>query len=397
MISESDFRAQIRDMLSAYDEKDFERWEQERHLPRAVPAALGAAGLFRRRWEHGPEGGLPRLVAMCQELCQASSGLALATMGHSEIFIGALHWLAGGPRQLGLLEEALDGRAIGCFGATEEQSGSNLVNVQTTAVAEDGGWRLTGRKRFISNVGRADYMVVLARMDSPSHVADLSLFLLPLDHPGVSVDGFFETMGLHACDVGQVTFDAKLPADALLGNRGIGLLYATHLLQFERLAICAQLIGTADVALRLAVAYARRRSLGEQRVMDKQAVRHRLAACRAELWNLESRLEHLVAGAQRDRRMPAHEISALKLTAGESVCRIIDTTMQILGARGYTRNFPLERLWRDARLSRLGGGTDEVLSDMVASGLDRHDPHFDDLVSRLRTSDLPHITVMDGN
>lgn len=87
--------------------------------------------------------------------------------------------------------------------------------------------------------------------------------------------------------------------------------------------------------------------------------------------------------------MPAHEISALKLTAGDITGRIIDTALQIFGARGYSTNFPVERLWRDARLSRLGGGTDEVLADLVASGLDRRDPVSDELLSRLEALDVP--------
>ncbi|MEU9333227.1 acyl-CoA dehydrogenase family protein [Streptomyces sp. NPDC048290] len=384
------YRAEVSKVLSSFGEDTFALWEREGHTPREAPAALGGAGLFRRRWEDGAEGGLPRLVAMCQEICRVSGGLALVAMGHSEIFIGALRWLGETPSQFSLLEDALDGRVIGCFGATEPQGGSNLRGVRTTAIAEDGGWRLKGTKRYISNVGRADYVLVLAKPEKPEHVSDLSLFLLPLDHPGVSIDGFFDTVGMHGCDVGQITFDVMLPHDALLGRPGIGLLYATHLLQFERLAICAQLTAAADTALRLAVAYARRRTLGDQRILDKQAIRHNLASCRAELWNLESRLSELVSLAQRNGKMPAHEISALKLTAGESTGRIIDTCMQFFGARGYSKNFPLERLWRDTRLARLGGGTDEVLSDLVASGLDRHDPEADDLIARLEALDAPH-------
>lgn len=388
-IDQDVYRAEVSKVLSSFGEDAFALWEREGHTPREAPAALGGAGLFRHRWEDGAEGGLPRLVAMCQEICRVSGGLALVAMGHSEIFIGALRWLGETPSQLSLLEDALDGRVIGCFGATEPQGGSNLRGVRTTAIAEDGGWRLKGTKRYISNVGRADYVLVLAKPEKPEHVSDLSLFVLPLDHPGVSIDGFFDTVGIHGCDVGQITFDVTLPYDALLGQPGIGLLYATHLLQFERLAICAQLTAAADTALRLAVAYARHRTVGDQRILDKQAIRHKLASCRAELWNLESRLSELVSLAQRNGKMPSHEISALKLTAGESTGRIIDTCMQIFGARGYSKNYPLERLWRDTRLARLGGGTDEVLSDLVASGLDRRDPETDALLARLEALDAP--------
>ncbi|WP_165978421.1 acyl-CoA dehydrogenase family protein [Actinomadura darangshiensis] len=382
------FQVEVRGALAAFT-GDFARWELERHIPKSVPAALGRAGLFRRRWEPGAEGGLRRLVTMCQEICRESSGLALVAMGHSEIFVGGLHWLAATPYQLELLENALDGAVVGCFGATEPHGGSSLGDLRTAAVRVPDGWRLTGCKRYISNVGRADYILVLARAEDAAHPGDLSLFLLPLDHPGVTVDGFFDTAGLRSCDAGQVTFDATLPDDALLGKAGLGLLYATHLLHFERLGICAQLITAADTALRLAAAYTRQRTTGGRRVMDRQSVRHRLARARAELWNLETRLAHLVGIAEREGRMPGHEIAALKLTAGESTGAIVDTALQLFGARGYTAAFPLERIWRDARLARLGGGTDEVMSDLVAARVDRADPYYDDLVTALSLNDQP--------
>ncbi|MFR9788507.1 acyl-CoA dehydrogenase family protein [Streptomyces sp. MB22_4] len=388
-----EFRNQLEDALAGFDAEDFERWEREGRTPRELPAALGRAGVFRQRWKNGAEQGLPRLVTMSQTLYRLSSGAAVVAMGQSEMFIGALRWLAETPYQLSLLEKALDGRTIGCFGATEPHGGSNLRGLRTTAYADPDGWRLRGCKRYISNVSQADYILVLARPENPAHVSDLSLFLVPLDHPGVSFDGVFDTVGLRSCDAGQVTFDVKLPPDALLGKAGIGLLYATHLLQFERLAICAQLAEAAEHALRLSVAYARRRTTGDSRIMDKQAIRHRLALCRAELWNVQGRLRELVAMAERDRRMPAHEISALKLTTGDITCRIVDTALQIFGARGYTQNFPVERLWRDVRLSRLGGGTDEVLADLVASGLDRRDPTTDSLLTDLEHLDVPRFVT----
>jgi alkylation response protein AidB-like acyl-CoA dehydrogenase len=383
------FRGRVRDAIGTFDADDLAAWEESGHLPAEPITELARRGIFRERWAPGAERGLPYLIAMSEETVTRSSGLALAAMGHSEMFIGALTWLSRSVSQFALLEDALDGTAVGCFAATEPHGGSSLAAIRTTATPAGCGWRLRGCKRYISNVGAASHVLVLARPGETEEAGDLGLFVVPLDGPGVRLDGFFDTVGVHDCDVGQITIDTELPADALLGNAGLGLLYASHLLQFERISICAQLLTGARMALRLAVAYARYRTVGDSRVMDRQVIRHRLAGCQAELWNLQSRLRELTGRAQEQASMPAHEIAALKLAAGESVGRIVDTCMQIFGARGCSLNFPLERIWRDCRMARLGGGADEVLADLVASGLDRHDREFDDLLASYLSADLP--------
>jgi alkylation response protein AidB-like acyl-CoA dehydrogenase len=388
-MDDDEYRLRVRDALGAFTAGTVASWEESGHLPRGAVAELARRGVFRERWEHGAEHGLPFLVAYSQETCRHSSGLALAAMGHSEMFIGALMWLASSAVQLALLEEALDGGAVGCFAATEAHGGSDLAGIRTTATAVPGGWRVQGCKRYVSNLGGASHVLVLARPDTATRPGDLGLFIVPLDDPGVTVDGFFDAVGIPACDVGQVSLDVRLPSDALLGNPGLGLLYATHLLHFERFSICAQLLASAQTALRLAVAYARQRTVGGARVLDRQVIRHRLAGCQAELWNLEGRLHELTLRTRREAGVPAREIAAFKLTAGESAGRIVDTCMQVFGARGCVGALPIERIWRDSRLARLGGGTDEVLADLVASGLDRQDPEAEAQLAGYLARDLP--------
>jgi alkylation response protein AidB-like acyl-CoA dehydrogenase len=305
------------------------------------------------------------------------------------MFTGALTWLASSAAQLALLEDALDGRVVGCFAATEPQGGSDLAGIRATATAVAGGWRLRGCKRYVSNIGGASHVLVLARTATAAHAADLSLFIVPLSNPGVAIDGFFHAVGIPACDVGQVSFDTDLPAEGLLGQAGLGLPYVSHLLGYERISICAQLLTAAEVALRLAVAYARWRTTGGARILDRQVIRHRLAGCQAELWNLQARLDELTVRAQRLHAMPAREIAAFKLTVGESVGRIVDACMQVFGARGAISTFPLERIWRDTRLARLGGGADEVLADLVASGMDRPDPEAEQVLHGYLSGDSP--------
>jgi acyl-ACP dehydrogenase len=381
-----DFRQRLRSTLGAYDEGTLASWEISGHVPREVITGLAQASVFRERWSPGAERGLPYLIALSEEASRRSSGLAVAVMGHSEMFIGSLAWLGQPTAQRALLADALAGQAVGCFSATEQQGGSSLADIRTSAAASPGGWRLRGSKRYVSNVGQATHVLVLARMDG---TRDLSLFILPLQHPGVRIDGFFGTLGTRACDVGQLTIDAELPAEALLGQPGLGLAYASHLLSFERISICAQLLSSAESALRLAASYARQRITGGSRVIDRQVIRHRLADGQAALWNLQSRLRELTRDAGQQQQMPAREIAALRLAAGTATGQIVDTCLQILGARGGSDAFPLERLWRDTRMARLGGGTDEVLADLVAAGIDRPDPEYDAVLAAYLAADHP--------
>ena len=383
------YRDSVRIAVKRFDGPITEDWEADRHVPRDAIAALATQGLFRERWSAGAYWGLGRMTVLVEELFRCNGGLALAAMGHCEVFIGALTRHGSGPEHAQLLEDALSGRAVGCFAATEPQGGASLAAIQCRAVADGDGWHLTGTKRYISNIGSATHALVLARADSAQEAAELCLFVVPVDAPGVTLDGFFDSSGVRSCDVGQLTLDVRLPAHALFGRRGLGLLYASHLLQFERLAICALLLSGAESALELAAGYARYRRIDGGRVMDKQVIRHRLAMARADLWNLQSRLTDIVAFAGREQAMPPHQISALKLSAGQRVGEIADMAMQIFGARGNTSAFPLERLWRDCRIARIGGGTDEVLADVVASMLDRPDQLTDQFIAAAAAADQP--------
>lgn len=385
----AEYRLRIRAVLDAFGDEAMATWDSDGHVPVAVLSELARAGAFSERWAPGAEGGLPFLLGLSEEVSRRSSGLTVAVIGHSEMFIGALQWLGKSPGQQKLLAEALAGEAAGCFSATEPQGGASLADIRAMAVPRPEGWRLRGCKRYVSNVGAASHVLVLARTEGAGSAEDLSLFIVPVCHPGVRIDGFFAMSGARACDVGQLTIDADLPPDALLGNVGLGLAYASYLLNFERISICGLLLASAESALRLAASYARQRTVGGTRVIDKQVIRHRLGGCQAELWNLQSRLRELTARAREQDRMPSREVAALKLTAGEAAGRIIDACIQVLGARGCTSAFPLEQQWRDARLARIGGGTDEILAELVSSAVDRSDPEYEMLLAAYLAADQP--------
>jgi len=382
------YRRDVRAALSAWTLEDAHAWDVQGHLPKEVIATLGRIGAFRRRWEEGPFGGVPFGLILAEETGRLSAGLGQAAMTHSDVFLGVLHYLARTPGQLAFKEDCLDAKAVGCFSVTEASAGSNLRGVQTTAFpTEGGGWRVRGRKKYVSNAGRGTHVIVLARAANLGNGRDLCLFLVPLDAPGVAVRGYFRKLGVNACDTAEMDFDVQLDSDALLGTPGAGLLFADYALQGERMFISTQSLMAARMTLRLAIAYARTREVaGEERLLQKQAIRHRLAEATARLSAAEALLVRVVTAAMAGEQVGT-ETAALKLVVTRVAFDIVDEALQVLGGRGYMTTYPIESHWRDVRLGRIGGGTDEVMRETIAFSLDAPDPEYDQWAAGLDAAD----------
>jgi alkylation response protein AidB-like acyl-CoA dehydrogenase len=344
-------------------------WEKDGHLPRELFAAIGAAGIFRDRWTAGTAAGLPLARILFEEIAPLNSGAMLALSIHSEVFIHALR-VYGGPSHEDTLDAAVAGRAIGCVALTEPGGGSDLYGMETAAVRDGAGWRLTGVKRFTTNVGRASHAVVLARTGHGDHA--FSLFLLPLDLPGVTVTRFLDTLGMRSADTGGLTLDVRLGADATIGRVDAGLMYALKLLDYERIAAAFGLVATARAALTLSAAYMRERRQFGKRLFDHQALAHRLADRWAET-EAAAALVDAACQAARGDQLPHHLVAAAKLIAAKAATAAADEAIQVFGGRGYTEDYPVERMYRDTRLARIGGGTDEMLRQIICTHLDVSD------------------------
>jgi alkylation response protein AidB-like acyl-CoA dehydrogenase len=269
----------------------------------------------------------------------------------------------------------------GWTAAVVDTGGSAVAKVRTRAARTPHGWRLHGEKRYTSNAGTASHVLLLARTD-----AGLSTFIVALDQPGVEICGFYGKLGTNTCDAAHIRFDVELPDDAHLGTTGMGFVAAVQALELERIAVSAQLLIVARFALRLVTAYARRRLQFDKRLIDHQALAHRLADLESEATAVESYLNSMMLCALGGKSI-GHLAAGLKLRAGALASRALDEAIQILGGRGYTRNYPIERMWRDARLGRIGAGTDEVMRELLVSKLDGPDPAFESLLAMLEQGD----------
>jgi alkylation response protein AidB-like acyl-CoA dehydrogenase len=376
------YRRAVREALEPWAGKA-DDWDAIGHLPRGIFEDLAAHGVFRERWDRGRGPGLAYSVVLAEETAGLSLGLGIAATLHNETFVGTLRHLARNDYHRGVLQAALGGHAIGCFAVTEPTGGSDIGAVQTRAVRQAESWHITGRKRFISNAGTATHMLCVARSDE-----GLLTFVLPVAGPGVTIEGFYPKLGTNGCDAALLRIDADVPAAAQLGARGAGMVAVQRALELERVAVSAQMILFARRAQGLALAWARRREQFGRRLIEHQALAHRWADYEAELLAVEALLNSVLMLAADDRPIGVLA-AALKLRATHLAQDVVDTALQTFGGRGYTSNFPIERMARDVRLSRIGAGTDEVLRELLATRLARPHPGFDQAVADLDETDIP--------
>ena len=263
------------------------------------------------------------------------------------------------------LVPAIKGEKIFCLGISEPDAGSDVAGIRTSATKVDGGWVINGRKTFITNGRRANAMTLVAKTDRDGGHRGISLFVIDTDTPGFEVARTLDKVGMHTSDTAEISFtDMFVPDDALLGKEGEGFYNISWELQGERLIGAASAIAGADRAFEAALTYAQQRHAFGKPIGKHQAIRHALADMATEV-AAARQLVYEAAVKVAAGEYPVREISMAKLLTGEVAWKAMDKTLQIFGGYGYAMEFPIQRAWRDARLIRIGGGTDEVMREVI--------------------------------
>jgi alkylation response protein AidB-like acyl-CoA dehydrogenase len=261
------------------------------------------------------------------------------------------------------------GEMIGAFALTEPQAGSDAANLQTRATRTDGGYEITGTKQFITSGKIAGAVIVFAVTDAAARKRGISAFLVPAGTPGMSVASLEHKMGQEASDTAQLSFeDAVVPADHLIGNEGDGYRIALANLEVGRIGIAAQCVGMARAALDHAVAYAKERTAFGKSISNHQAVAFRLADMATQLHAATTMV--LEAAALRDAGRPCLKQACMaKLFASEAAERICSDAIQIFGGYGYSRELPVEKIYRDVRVAQIYEGTSDVQRIIISRQL----------------------------
>jgi alkylation response protein AidB-like acyl-CoA dehydrogenase len=240
-----------------------------------------------------------------------------------------------------------------------------VAAIKTRAVRDGDDWVVSGTKTYITNGGRADVIVLLTKTDPEAGYDGFTLFLVPMDSPGVTRSKRLEKLGMHASDTALITFeDVRVPGSAVLGDVGRGFYQIMWELQGERLSGCAGNIAAAQRAFDLTLEFARSRKTFGRPIGQHQAVRHRLAEMAIKL-EAGRELTYATARRMMAGEYPVREVSMTKVFTCRAANEVVDECVQLHGGAGYMKEYGIERIWRDVRLCRIGGGTDEIMLDVV--------------------------------
>ena len=267
------------------------------------------------------------------------------------------------------LMDLASGKTIGCFCLTEPQAGSEAHNLRTRAELHEGHWVLNGAKQFVSNGKRAKLAIVFAVTDPALGKKGLSAFLVPTDTPGFSVERSEKKMGIRASDTCAVTLnDCRIPEANLLGVRGKGLSIALSNLEGGRIGIAAQALGIARAAFEAALVYARDRVQFGKPINEHQSIANLLADMHTQLNAARLLIQH--AARLKSAGLPClSEASQAKLFASEMAERVCSKALQIHGGYGYLEDYPVERYYRDARITQIYEGSSEIQRLLIAREL----------------------------
>ena len=277
--------------------------------------------------------------------------------------------IAGNESQKKYAVEMANGGHMAAFGLTEPDAGSDAAALKATAVARDGGYVLNGRKCFITNAPYASFFVIFAKTDKTKGTHGISAFLVERDRPGVSVGRHEDKMGLRLSAAADVLLEnVFIPKENLLGNEGEGFKIAMKTLDASRAEVAAAAVGIAQSAIEQSVEYAKNRICFGKPIAKLQAIQFMLADMEIQTQAARSLVYH--AAELIDNRLPYSKIcAAAKCMAGDTAMKVTTDAVQIFSGYGYMRDYPIEKLMRDAKLFQIFEGTNQVQRVVVSSAM----------------------------
>ncbi|MDX6218589.1 MAG: acyl-CoA dehydrogenase [Frankiales bacterium] len=362
-------RELARDVVAKEVAPHVDEWERAGELPRSLHKTFAAAGLLGIAFplEVGGQGGDAVDAAIVTEellLGGASGGTVASLFTHG---IACPHIAFAGTPDLvdRYVRPTLAGDLIGALGVTEPGGGSDVAGLTTTARREGDGYVVNGAKTYITSGIRADFVTTAVRTGGPGH-AGISLLVIDKGLPGFAVSQPLDKMGWRASDTAELSFtDVQVPASQLVGAEGDGFLLIMRQFQTERLSLATQAWALAQRALDLTVQWVRDRETFGRPLASRQVVRHKIAEMARQVWVART-TTRAAYEAWLDTGDAVTEVSMAKNTACAVADHVVDEAVQLFGGLGYMRESEVERCYRDSRILRIGGGTDEIMNEVIA-------------------------------
>jgi acyl-CoA dehydrogenase len=364
-------RDTVRKFLAREVEPHLDAWEDAEEFPRDLYRKAAGAGFLGLGYPEdfgGVEGDVFHRIALTEEFCRTGSlGLVAGLFSHG-IGIPPILALGSEEQKRRFVAPVLAGDKISALGITEPNAGSDVANVQTSAVRMGDHYLVNGAKTFITSGCRADYLTAAVRTGGPG-AGGVSLLVIPSDSPGYRVAKKIRKMGWNASDTAEIVFeDCRVPVENLLGEENAGFGGIMVNFQQERLSLAVMAYASAQTAYDEALRYTRERAAFGRPVIGFQVTRHKLVEMLTRV-TAAREFAYRVAAMIQAGEYPVAEVSMLKnfcCDVAEWVCR---EAVQLHGGYGYAREFKVERLTRDVRLLNIGGGTNEIMREIAAKFL----------------------------
>jgi len=362
----------LRESIGAFVEKELaphaEEWE-ETTFPDSVierMGELGFLGLSMPEAYGGQGGDYYCNLVLAEEMAKSNSGgLAMGVAVHTDMAMPPIHLFGTEEQKQQWLVPAIAGKKILCLGITEPDAGSDVAGIKTRAVRDGDEYVINGSKTYITNGHRADVIVLVTKTDPDAGYDGFSLFLVPMDLPGVIREKKLVKLGMHASDTALLAFqDVRVPASALLGQEGKGFYHIMWELQGERLIGAAGSVAGAQRCFDRTLQYAKERTAFGRQIGRFQVIRHKFAEMATKIESARQ-MVYMTAWRHQNGEYPVREISMAKLHASRIAVEVADECIQIHGGAGYMKEYGVERVWRDMRLNRIGAGTDEIMLDVI--------------------------------
>ena len=320
-----------------------------------IPEELGGAGLDYVSY-----------ALIVEELNRGDASVGITMWAHNSLCMNHIASFASAELKRKYVPDLASGRVLGAWGLTEPGSGSDAAALATRAELRGGQWVLNGSKAFITNASVAGTAVVMARTDPDRKSRGISAFVLDRSTRGFSRGKPYRKLGLHASDTAELIFeDARVPADNLIGERGAGFVQAMQVLEGGRIAMAAMGVGIAQAAVDQAVRYMKQRSAFGRTLAEFNGLQGMIADVATEVE--VARLLTLRAAHLKDTGRPAmHAAAMAKLFSSETAMKAASKAVQLHGGAGYITEFPVERIFRDAKLTEIGEGTSEIQRLVIA-------------------------------
>jgi acyl-CoA dehydrogenase len=371
------FRQAVRAFVEKEVAPHIDEWEAQGFIPKSIWPRMGALGFLGVEYDErygGAGADFLTTVVLCEEMARSRlASLAMAVGVHTDMASPHLYWTGSEALKAKYLPAICRGDKLTAIAVTEPGGGSDVAAIRTRAVRDGDQYVLNGSKMFITNGAMADLYFVAARIEGgprDRRHRGISMFLVERETPGFSVSRTLDKMGNRASDTAELGFqDMRVPASHLLGQEGQGFYEVMRVFQRERLVAGIHAVAGCERALADTIAYVQQRQAFDEPLSKKQVIRHRIAdlATQIEAGRWLTYAACLKFAAREDA---VREISMVKLFTAEMAQRVAYDCVQMHGGYGYMREYPIERFFRDIRLMTIGGGTSEIMKEIIAKQIE---------------------------